>query len=445
VIFTQFVDDALGCASYLVGDEHVEVAAVVDPAFAVEQYLEEAERRGVRLVRAIETHTHADHLSGHGRLALEHGIPVSVHPAAKAEYPHDPMEDGDEIVLGEIVLRCVHTPGHRPEHCCLAVIDRSRAPEPWLVLTGDSLFVGDAARPDLAVEAREGAEGLFHSLRRLVELGDGVEVYPGHVAGSLCGKAMSSKASTTIGFERRFNPALAFGDVALFVAESTAIAAPRPPNMRRIVDLNRGPFLGAEPDPPELPAPPDGAQILDVRPVTAFAEGHLSGALSVPVSGSRFSTKAAFVLDPARAVVVAASDEPEAAEALRSLRSVAVRDIPGYVLGGGSEPLALVSVDELDALLVEGAELIDVREKDERDTGYIAGSRNIPYRLLALGEADLPRDRPLVTICEAGPRAAIAASILAARGFDARAVADGGVDAWQSAGKPTVEFRRCGG
>jgi hydroxyacylglutathione hydrolase len=444
VIFTQFVDDALGCASYLVGDESAEIAVVVDPAFAIEQYLEEAERRGVHLVRTVETHTHADHLSGHGRLALEHGIPVSIHPAAKAEYPNDPMEDGDEIALGDVVLRCLHTPGHRPEHCCLAVIDRSRALEPWLVLTGDSLFVGDAARPDLAVEARDGAEALFHSLRRLVELGDGIEVYPGHVAGSLCGKAMSSKASTTIGFERRFNPALAFGDVALFVAESAAIAAPRPPNMERIVDLNRGPFVGAAPDPPELPAPPERAQVLDVRPVTAFAEGHFPGALSVPVSGSRFSTKAAFVLDPDRALVVAASDKTEAAEALRNLRSVAVFDVTGYVLGGGSERLELVSVDELDTLLAEGAELIDVREKDERDTGYIAGSRNIPYRLLTLGEADLPRDRTLVTICETGPRAAIAASILAARGFDARAVADGGVYAWQAAGKPTVEFRRCG-
>jgi hydroxyacylglutathione hydrolase len=444
VIFTQFVDDALGCASYLVGDEDAEVAVVVDPAFAIEQYLEDAERRGVRLVRMIETHTHADHLSGHGRLALEHDIPVSIHPLAEAEYPHDPMEDGDEIALGDVVLRCIHTPGHRPEHCCLAVIDRSRAPVPWLVLTGDSLFVGDAARPDLAVESRAGAEGLFHSLRRLVELDDGVEVYPGHVAGSLCGKAMSSKASTTIGFERRFNPALAFDEMALFVAESAAVAAPRPPNMQRIVELNRGPFVGAEPDPPELPTPPEGAQVLDVRPVGAFAEGHLPGALSVPVSGSRFSTKAAFVLDPDRPVVVAASDEAEAAEALRGLRSVAVRDIPGYVLGGGSERLELVSVEELDALLADGAELIDVREKDERDTGYIAGSRNIPYRLLALGGDDLPRDRPLVTICETGPRAAIAASILAARGYDARAVADGGVYAWQAAGKPTVEFRRCG-
>ena len=443
MIFTQFVDDALGCASYLVGDPGTGQAVVVDPAFAIGQYFEEAERREVRIVRAIETHTHADHLAGHGRLALENGVPVSVHPAAEVEYAHDPMEDGDEIALGDIVLQCIHTPGHRPEHCCLAVSDRTRGAEPWIVLTGDSLFVGDAARPDLAVDGREGAEGLFHSLRRLVELGDGVEVYPGHVAGSLCGKAMSSKASTTIGFERRFNPALAHDDVTLFIAESAGVSAPRPPNMERIVELNRGPFVGAQPYPQKVALPPEGAQILDVRPVTAFAAGHLAGALNVPVSGTRFATKAAFVLD-AGPVVVATTDEAEAADAIRGLRSVAFLDIAGYLLGGGPEKLELVSIDELDALLEQGAELIDVREKDERDTGYIAGSRNIPYRLLALGEADLPRDRPIVTICETGPRAAIAASILAARGFDAHPVVDGGIDSWAAAGKPTVEFRRCG-
>ncbi len=445
MIFTQFVDDALGCASYLVGDESAGEAVVVDPAFAIEQYFEEAERRGVRIVRAIETHTHADHLSGHGRLALEHGTPISVHLEAGAEFPHDAMEDGDEIAVGAVVLRCLHTPGHRPEHCCLAVSDTSRGDEPWLVLTGDSLFVGDAARPDLAVEAREGAEGLFHSLRRLVELGDGVEVYPGHVAGSLCGKAMSSKASTTIGFERRFNPALAASDVEAFIADAASVSAPRPPNMETIVELNRGAFVGAQPDPSEIPMPTEGAQVVDVRPVESFARGHLAGALSVPIDGSRFSTKAAFVLDAGRPVVVAATDEAEAERALRALRSVAILDLPGFVLGGGSQTMDLVAVDELDGLLADGAELIDVRERDERDTGYIAGSRNIPYRLLALGASDLPEDRPLVTICESGPRAAIAASILAARGYDARAVVDGGIDTWQASGKPTVEFRRCGG
>jgi len=443
MIFTQFVDDALGCASYLVGDPGTGDAVVVDPAFAIEQYLDEAAKRGVRIVRAIETHTHADHLSGHGRLALEHGIAVSIHPAAEAEYPNDPMPDGTEIALGDIILRCIHTPGHRPEHCCLAVSDRTRGDDAWIVLTGDSLFVGDAARPDLAVEAREGAEGLFHSLRRLVELGDGVEVYPGHVAGSLCGKAMSSKASTTIGFERRFNPALAYDDLSLFIAESTGISAPRPPNMERIVEMNRGPFVGSQPAPSELPLPPDGAQVLDVRPIEAFAAGHHAGALSVPVSGTGFATKAAFVLG-AGAVTVTASDEDEVVLAVRGLHSVGHLDIAGYVLGGGAEALELVSIDQLDALLADGAELIDVREKDERDSGYIAGSRNIPYRLLALGEADLPRDKPIVTICETGPRAAIAASILAARGFNAHPVVNGGIDSWMAAGRPTVEFRRCG-
>ena len=444
MIFTQFVDDDLGCASYLVGDEGSGTAVVVDPAFDIGQYLEEAERRRVRLVRVLETHTHADHVSGHGRLALEHGLPVSVHPAAEAEYLHDPLEDGDELALGEVVLRCIHTPGHRPEHCCLAVIDGSRGPEPWLVLTGDSLFVGDVARPDLAVEAREGAEGLFHSLRRLAELGDGVEVYPGHVAGSLCGKAMSSKASTTIGFERRFNHALTTDDVDCFVAETVSISAPKPPNMGRIVELNRGPFLGAQPEPAELPVPTEDAQVLDVRPTAAFATGHVPGAVNVPVSGTRFSTKAAFVLDAERPVVVSARDEPEARRAIRGLRSVGVLDVAGYVLGGGPETMELVSIEDLDPLLASGVELIDVREKDERDDGYIASSRNIPYRMLGLGADDLPRDRPLVTICESGPRAAIAASILAARGFDARPVANGGIDDWQAAGKPVVEFRRCG-
>jgi hydroxyacylglutathione hydrolase len=192
MLFRQFVDDDLGCASYLVGDEDSGEAVVVDPAYAVEQYLEQAERDGVRIARVLETHTHADHVSGHGRLALEHGVPVSIHPAAEPEYPFDPLEDGAAIELGPVCLRVVHTPGHRPEHCCFEVIDRERGDEPWLTLTGDSLFVGDAARPDLASEATEGAHGLYESLQRLLQLDDGVEVYPGHVSGSLCGTGMSS-------------------------------------------------------------------------------------------------------------------------------------------------------------------------------------------------------------------------------------------------------------
>ena len=445
MIFTQFVDDDLGCASYLVGDEDAGLAVVVDPPLAIEPLLAEAERRHVRITGVLETHTHADHVSGHGRLALELGVPVWIHPLADVAYAHQPFEDGGVVDAGCIRLRCIHTPGHRPEHCCFAVIDRTRADEPWLLLTGDSLFVGDAARPDLAVAGLVGAEGLFHSLRRLLELPDGVEVFPGHVAGSLCGKAMSSKASTTIGFERRFNPMLTLTELDAFVAESAAVAAPKPPNLERIVELNRGPFVAAQPPAEELVAPPEGAQLLDIRPARDFLAGHVHGAVNVPVSGTSFATKAGFVLDVERPVVVLAATYAEAERAVGGLRKVAFGDIAGFVLGAaGPERSEAVAPEDLDELLAAGAEVIDVREKDERDTGYIPGSRNIPYRLLAICGADLPTDRPLVTMCESGPRAAIAASILVAKGYDARPVLDGGIATWRARGGETVAFRRCG-
>lgn len=444
MLFEQFLDNDLGCAAYLVGDEDAGVAAIVDPPYAVAPVLAAAARHGVEIVRVVETHTHADHLSGHGRLALEQGVPISIHPAADVEYAHDALTDGLELELGQVVLRAIHTPGHRPEHTCLAVIDRSRADEPWLVLTGDSLFVGDTARPDLAVGAREGAEGLFHSLQRLLELPDGVEVFPGHVAGSLCGKAMSSKASSTIGFERRFNHALQIDDELAFVAESASVVAPKPPNMARLVDLNRGPLVGAPREVVELPAAPAGATVLDVRPASDYLAGHTHGSLNVPVSGSSFGTKAGFLLDADDGVVVQAATAHEAQQAIRGLQAIGFLDVQGYVLGAGSERSEPVGLEELGALLAQGAELIDVRERDERDSGYIAGSRNIPYRLLGMCGAEVPTDRPVVTICESGARAGIAASILAAQGIDARPVLEGGLKEWAARGGSLVEFRRCG-
>ena len=426
MLFKQFVDDDLGCASYLIGSEDAGEAVVVDPAYAIEQYLDEAARRGVRIVRVLETHTHADHVSGHGRLALEHGVLVSVHAAAEAAFPHDPLEDGAEIVVGNVALRVIHTPGHRPEHCCFAVTDRTRADEPWLLLSGDSLFVGDAARPDLAIEAHEGAEGLFHSLHRLLELPDGVEVYPGHVAGSLCGKGMSSKGSTTIGFERRFNPALAPASVVEFVQRSAAVSSPRPPNMKRIVELNRDPFLGAPPAFDEL-SDAGSAAVLDVRPSEDFLAGHVPGAVNVPVSGTSFATKCGFVLDAAEPLVLHASTQDEARKAARGLQSVGFLELRGYVLSPpATARIDPVEIDELDALLAYDAQLIDVREADEREDAPLPGSRHIPYREIAAAAADLPSDRTIVTICESGARAAVAASILSARGLDARPVAHGG-------------------
>jgi hydroxyacylglutathione hydrolase len=443
MLFTQFVDEDLGCASYLVGDEDAGVSAVIDPAYAIEPYLEEAKRRKLEITRVMETHTHADHVSGHGRLALEHGLPVAIHPAAGPEYEFEPLEDGAEIELGEVAIRIMHTPGHRPEHCAFAVIDRSRADEPWLTLTGDSLFVGDAARPDLAVEAREGAQGLFRSLQRLLELPDGVEVYPGHVSGSLCGAGMSSKASTTIGFERRFNHRLTLGSEEEFVSEF-ADPGLRPPNMERIVAINRGPFVGAPADLQQVSSA-DGAVLLDVRSARAFAAGHAHGAINVPVGGSQFPTRAAFVLDPDDRIVLHASPE-KVERAARGLRAVGFLELGGYLPEiDQSETFEPVELDELEDLLAsQDVQVLDVREKEERDDGYIPESRHIPYRRVADFAQELGDDGTVVTICATGARASLAASILAAEGVRARPVLGAGVDDWKAAGKPTASFRRCG-
>ena len=444
MLFTQLLDEDLGCACYVVGDEAAGVGVVVDPPLQIEPVLNEAERRGLRIERVLETHTHADHVSGHGRLALEHGVPVSIHPAAEPDYPFEPLEDGAVVEVGAVAITCMHTPGHRPEHCAFAVADRTRSDEPWLVLTGDSLFVGDAARPDLAVEAREGARGLYHSLARLLALPDGVEVYPGHVAGSLCGAAMSSKGSTTIGFERRFNPLLTAGSEQEFVDASTGSAGVRPPNVERVVALNRGPWLAA-PAPPSPVSDVPGAVVLDIRTAEAHAAGHVRGSINVPVSGTAFGTKAGFVLPLDRPLVLHATSPEEALLAARRLAAVGFLELAGYLEHAeATERTEPVDLEELERMLADDAvELIDVREKDERDEGYIPGSRHVPYRIL--GElSDGLGEKPVVTICSTGSRAAIAASLLEAQGIEARPVLAGGVAGWRARGNSTVEFRRCG-
>jgi hydroxyacylglutathione hydrolase len=437
VLLRQFVDADLGCASYLIADEETLDGLLVDPVYAVEPLLEQAERDGVRLMGVLETHTHADHVSGHGRLALDLGLPVHVHPAGEPEYAFEPLEDGAEVPLGAARVRVLHTPGHRPEHCCFVAGEA--------VLTGDSLFVGTAARPDLAVDAREGAEGLFHSLQRLLDLPDSFRVYPGHVAGSLCGTGMSGDPYSTIGAERDFNPALAFTLVDDFVDSSAAVSAPRPPNMRRIVELNRGPFVG-DPEPLLAVGDANGATVLDVRPARAFAAGHVPGAINVPVSGSSFGTKTGFLIGQDEQLVLHASSPEEAEQAARKLRAVAFMDLEGYLADpAATERLEPVGVDELEELIRDGAEVIDVREHEERSEGFVAGTRHIPYRLARACTDSLPRDRPVITLCESGARAGIAASVLRAKGIDARPVLDGGIADLQAKGKSLVEFRRCGG
>jgi hydroxyacylglutathione hydrolase len=337
---------------------------------------------------------------------------------------------------GSVPVRVIHTPGHRPEHCAFVVDER-------MVLTGDSLFVGDAARPDLAVDAREGAEGMFHSLQRLTQLPDAYEIYPGHVAGSLCGAAMSPARSSTIGAEKRSNAALGFGDVQAFITRSASVSTPRPPTTAHVVALNKGPFIGAPASLERLDQIGD-ATVLDVRPAAAHAEGHVHGAFSVPVSGNSFATRAGFILDPEERIVIHAADEDEATRAARGLRSVGFLELAGYVTeADATEHVRPVELDELERLLAEGSvQVLDVREKSERDEGYIPGSLHIPYRLLReTGGDGLDTTKPVVTICESGARASIAASVLTAAGVDARPVLHGGIDDWRG---QTVSFRRCG-
>jgi len=436
VIFEQLVDDDLGCASYLIGDEAAGEAVAVDPPYAIEPLLAAAEQAGVRIVRVLETHNHADHVSGHGRLALERDARVSIHALADVTYPCDKFEDGDQIAVGSLTVKVMHTPGHRPEHSCFLVAGH--------LLTGDSLLIGDAARPDLAVEAREGAEGLFQSLQRLAGLPDETEVDPGHTGGSLCGAGLSSEKVSTIGMERLSNTALAITDEQEFVSHSAAIAAPRPPTIERVVELNRGPFLAAQP-PLELLDEPRG-KLLDVRPAAEHAAGHAHGAVNVPLDGSSVGTKTAFVLDHDRPITIHASSREDAEDAARRLYAVGLLDVAGYVLElPMPDTLEPVRIDELEALVEQDAvEVLDVREKDERDEGYIPGSRHIPYRLVRAYRDELQNGRPVVTICTTGARAGVAASVLAAEGVDARPVLDGGVDDWQARGHQLTAFRRCG-
>src|SRR3954454_22564257 len=244
MIFRQITHDDLGCASYLIGDEDAGVAAVVDPKLDIEDYLALARYMAVSIEHILETHNHADHVSGHGRLAAATGAAIHVNRLAEPDYDHEPFDDGFELALGSVVVRALHTPGHRPEHTAFALIDTARGPEPWAVLTGDSLFVGDIARPDLAVEKTEGARAIFRSLQtRLLSRGDDVEVWPGHLGGSLCGgPSMDLKPSTTIGYERRHNALLGVTDEAEVVTRATTGLRPQPPNFEAIVGLNRGPL-----------------------------------------------------------------------------------------------------------------------------------------------------------------------------------------------------------
>ena len=317
MFFRQVLHDDLGCASYVVacGGE----AAVIDPKWDIADYLDLAEEHGFAIRHILETHNHADHVSGHGRLAEATGATIHVSAEAGVDYAHEPLADGDVVAFGNVRITALATPGHRPEHMAFLIADTGRGDESWLAVTGDSLFVGDLARPDLAVEPEEGAHALFGSLRRLLALDDFAEVWPGHIGGSLCGGAgMSQKPGSTIGFERRYNRMAKMDSEDDFVRALTSHLAAQPPNFKRVVELNRGPLLTeAATVEPHAPARvkqllDEGATLVDGRATREFDSAHVPGSINVTMTRSAVGTRAAWVVDPATDVVVTAASDAEA-------------------------------------------------------------------------------------------------------------------------------------
>ncbi len=456
MLFRQVLQEDLSCASYLIGDTSSGVGVVVDPQWDIDPYLRLSRLHGVHIEHVLETHNHADHVSGHGRLARATGARIHIHELAEAEYPHESFTDGWSLEIGDVRIEAVHTPGHRPEHTSFVIHAGDRGGGPWAVLSGDSLFVGDVARPDLAVDAEEGARGIFHSLQdRLLTLPDEVEVWPGHLGGSSCGSAaIDNKSSSTFGFERAHNPALAFTDEEAFVAHALGSIGDPPPNVDVVVALNRGPLIEEMGTPAPLTpravevAIAEGAILVDARTNEQFDEAHVPGAISASAYDTGFATKVAQVIpDDVEVIVVAASDGYEL-EAAELLASIGIR-VRGFMEGGMTawrseerpvQRIPMVHPAELAERLNGGNGdilVLDVRNEDEFEEGRIPGSKLIPYPKLLESLDELPRDRPIATVCSGGKRSGLAASILQREGFgDLLHVAPGGVSTWKSQGNP---------
>ena len=453
LIFRQFIHDDLGCASYLLGDEHAGVAAVVDPRLAIDEYLAFARYVGARIEHVLETHTHADHVSGHGRLAAATGATIHIHRLAEPAYDHEPFEDGWTLDLGAVRVRALHTPGHRPEHTAFLVIDTERGEDPWAVLTGDSLFVGDIARPDLAVEREQGAREIFRSLHeRLLELPAETELWPGHVGGSLCGgPGIDMKVSSTIGYERRHNDLLSEPEEDRFVERTLAALGPQPPNFKAIVEINRG---SLETDARDLlPLTPRqieqravaGAVIVDVRTDLQFDEAHIPGAVCITALHGGFGTKLAWLAEPGRDLVLVGRDDEDARLAAELAAAVGVRSAAGYLSGGMTSwrvegrPVARVErmgVDELHEQ-DDSMQILDVREAVEWRTAHIPGSLHLPYHDIDALPPGLDAGRPVAVICASGQRSAVATGLVKRLGVERVIhIAGGGVPAWARAGYP---------
>ena len=450
--FVQYYLDCLSQASYLIGDETTGRAAVVDPRRDIQEYLDDAAADGLSIDYVIETHVHADFLSGHLELAAATGATIVYGEAADLRFAHRKMSDGERIGLGQVTLEFRATPGHTPESVCVVVWESPGADAPFGVLTGDTLFIGDVGRPDLlSAQGRtpeDMARELYRSLHAsLLSLPDATRVYPAHGAGSACGKNLSTEKASTIGEQRRSNYALRLGTVGEFVAAVTEGQPPQPSYFARVAELNRESHELAHVEEPPLLTLEDalrlqagGAAVLDVRPPEEFARGHLRGSVNVGLDG-RFAEYAAQVVG---GDIVVVCDSGRARDARLRLARVGL----DWVAGALEAPEAAfiehpevtgtasrVTARQLAAArtAVPDLVLLDVRGPGERDLGYLEGSVHIPLGLLRDRISGLDPARPVVIYCAGGYRSAIAASLLRAWGFADVSDLIGGYQGWLAA------------
>ncbi|HEX6598537.1 MAG TPA: rhodanese-like domain-containing protein [Gemmatimonadaceae bacterium] len=475
--FQRFYDTPLAQASYLIGCQRTGEAVVIDPNRDIAQYLAAAEAQELRITHVSETHIHADFVSGARELARRTGALLLLSDEGDADWKYAYaaedgarlLKDGDHFMVGNIRLDVLHTPGHTPEHISFLVTDTTAGAGPWGILTGDFVFVGDVGRPDLLEKAagvkgtmEAGAHALFRSLEKFRALPDHLQVWPGHGAGSACGKALGAVPSTTVGYERIANWGVATTNEDEFV-RMVLDGQPEPP--RYFAEMKRinktGPrVLGGLPRPPRLPASAldelmqRGEVVVDTRPAAAFAAGHVPGTLSIPLNGS-FTTWAGWLLPYDREVYLIADDAHAAGEAVRDLAMIGLDRVAGLlgteslsawsVAGRTLETVTQLTPREAAARLEGGdVEVIDVRGRTEWEAGHLPGVQNIPLGYLAERLDALPADRMVVLQCQGGGRSSIAAALLQSRGMKNVANLAGGYRAWQNEGLPVARDEEAG-
>jgi len=460
MILHQFYLNCLAHASYLVGDERSQIAAVVDPQRDIDQYLAFAREHDLRIAHVLLTHFHADFIAGHLELRDRVGATIYLGAAATAEYAFTPLADGDAIEFGAVRLQALETPGHTPESISILVFDRGRSgTDPYAVLTGDTLFVGDVGRPDLRValgwSAADLGGMLYESLtKKLLRLPDASLVYPAHGAGSLCGKAISKETVSTIGEQRQVNYALQPMTKGAFVELVTADQPDAPPYFTYDAVLNSkerptlDETLARELNPMTLDqvlALQDvGGQLLDTRDPAEFAAAHLRGSINIGLGG-QYATWAGTILSRERPIVVIADPGREGESAVR-LGRIGFDHVVGYLKGGlhsiGSRADLTATTERVSAPVAADrvahgeAILVDVRAPGEREQKHVAGSVALPLNHLAERAGELPRDRPLLVHCAGGYRSSIAASLLQRLGFARVSEMAGGLAAWEAAKLP---------